>query len=75
MFGRKRKKGKALIYISDCTGCGDCIRACRRKAIEFICLSGEKYARMVYPERCCGCGKCIKICENDAIRIIETENV
>jgi ferredoxin len=75
VFGRNRKKGKALIYISDCIGCGDCITGCHRKAIEFICSNGEKYARMIYPERCCGCGKCINICENDAIRIIETNNV
>lgn len=76
MFGLGRKeKGnnrKAIIYINDCSGCGDCIQVCRKNAIGFYELSDGKYAKLVNPERCTGCGKCIRVCENKAIEIIKS---
>jgi NAD-dependent dihydropyrimidine dehydrogenase PreA subunit len=70
MFGKKREKRKAMIYITDCTGCGRCIERCRHKAIEAIYLKDGKYARLKTENHCTGCGKCVKMCENDAIKII-----
>lgn len=72
MFGirKNKEKGKAIIYIADCIGCGECISQCKRDAIGFIELKDGKYAKVMYPERCSGCGKCIDVCDVDAIKMI-----
>jgi NAD-dependent dihydropyrimidine dehydrogenase PreA subunit len=70
MFGKRKERGKAMIYIDDCSGCGSCIARCRHKAIEFIYLKDGRYAKMLHEDWCSGCGKCVNVCKNDAIKII-----
>lgn len=72
MFWSKKKEdpGKAVIYINDCRGCGKCIQRCRREALGFTEINGERYARLQYPERCVGCGKCVYVCDYGAIDIL-----
>lgn len=74
MFGirKKLKKGKAVIYINNCIGCGECIDACKKNAIGFYELIDGKYAKIINPERCTGCGRCLRVCENEAIEIIKS---
>jgi MinD superfamily P-loop ATPase containing an inserted ferredoxin domain len=73
MFWKKKNEnpGKAMIYIEDCRACGDCVRRCRRDAIGFAEINGEKYARLLYQERCTGCGKCVRVCDYGAIKILK----
>jgi ferredoxin len=71
MFGIKKERGKAMIYIADCTGCGSCEERCKHKAIELVYFKDGKYACMKNNNHCSGCGKCMKICKNDAIKIIK----
>jgi len=46
----------------DCTGCGECERACGEDAIAVV--DGRAALRM---ERCVGCGACVRQCPEDAL--------
>jgi electron transport complex protein RnfB len=46
-----------------CTGCGECVKVCRFKAIEGE--EGKKHS--VIHEKCIGCGLCGDVCEADAV--------
>jgi electron transport complex protein RnfB len=48
-----------------CTGCGECVKVCRFKAIEGE--EGKKH--IVIHEKCMGCGLCRDVCEADAVTI------
>ncbi|MGZ7044590.1 MAG: hydrogenase iron-sulfur subunit, partial [Methanobacterium sp.] len=55
----------AEIDHSKCEVCGDCVSACRYKAIY---LHDERIS--VDPMACTGCGICISKCKNDAIEVL-----
>ena len=73
MFHLRRNKEtntkKAIIYINDCNGCGECIKVCKHNAIDFYELIDGKYAKVVKPELCTGCEKCLQVCENETIEM------
>ncbi len=48
-----------------CTGCGDCVTACKPRA---LALRGDK-AVLVYPERCEYDGQCEPVCPVGAIQL------
>jgi UDP-glucose 4-epimerase len=52
-----------------CTGCGDCIEACKFKGMKMI----DGIAQ-VNQERCLRCGRCETACQHDAISIILDDN-
>ena len=67
MFNWKKNKGKAMIYIEDCIGCGACADACCYEAIGFIYIQNERYAKLLQPDQCTGCGRCARVCSTDTI--------
>lgn len=69
LFKPREDRGKAVVYIHQCVGCGNCVDTCRRSALELYEIKGERFARLVYPGLCSGCGKCRKVCEEGAIEI------
>lgn len=69
LFGLKKEKGKAIIHIHNCVGCGKCISACMRGAIGFYYIGNERFAKVLSPNDCTGCGRCRKACDNDAVEI------
>lgn len=71
MFKIQQAKSKAMIYINNCVGCGECIKACSKNIIGFYELVDGYYAKLLNPEMCTGCGRCLRVCENEAIEIIK----
>jgi ferredoxin len=71
IFNKRKEQGKAMIYIAECIGCGNCIERCRHKAIELVYFKEGRYARIKNDSLCTGCGSCMRACENDAIKIIK----
>lgn len=49
---------------SSCTGCGDCVRACKFQA---IVRNGRQY--VIDPSKCSGCGDCVSRCRKRAISL------
>jgi NADH-quinone oxidoreductase subunit I len=68
-------RGRHLLYLDKCTGCGICAWICPEKCITFVPLKGEK----VYPQnpenrfpqywysRCCFCHLCTDYCPTGAL--------
>jgi NAD-dependent dihydropyrimidine dehydrogenase PreA subunit len=52
-----------------CTGCGECVTACARKAIR---VSGHK--AIIKQNLCTGCGNCVSVCPSGAIREVVTSS-
>lgn len=68
-FNKNKEKGKAVIYIHNCIGCGNCVRKCRNDALGIYSIGNEQFAKLINPSNCTGCGKCQRVCEYDAIEI------
>jgi ferredoxin len=65
-----RAEDIATIDRSECTGCGECIRACQFSAIEYS-DTGDK--AVIDFRRCFGCGVCRSFCPVGAIRLVEPD--
>ena len=58
-----------MTYSSKCTGCGRCVEACPKKAIEVWPDANGKYVAFTDRELCVDCGACVKVCPADAREI------
>jgi len=54
------------VISADCSGCGNCVKACPEKAISFEEQDG-KYEVAVDRKLCSGCGRCIDVCYTGAL--------
>lgn len=52
-----------------CVGCGDCLRACKYKAIKI----NKKGVAEIIRSKCTGCGACVKSCPNNLIEMKKLE--
>lgn len=60
---------KPLINKNKCIGCGECMRSCPAKTIEFIKnKSGKKIAK-INPDNCIKCYCCQELCPINAVKI------
>jgi len=76
------EEGLPRIDVQNCTGCGNCVKACVRGLItlghidddleHFVSCSNldrGKEARRVCKKACIGCGICVKVCPYDAVEM------
>ncbi|NQT30188.1 MAG: 4Fe-4S binding protein [Candidatus Saganbacteria bacterium] len=56
---------KAVIDESLCTGCGICLDACPKQALELV----DGLAKLTKPEACDGDGACVGACPVSAISL------
>lgn len=62
--------GRQLSFISSaCTGCMECISACRHGVNEVVEYKGQHVLKVNY-DRCKACGECLKVCCYDARFIV-----
>ncbi|MDR1332232.1 MAG: 4Fe-4S binding protein [Tannerella sp.] len=66
-----RSKLIADIVEDRCCNCGDCVDACRRRALVTAEVQGKTCTFVDDPGKCTGCGKCVRICPGQAIRMVE----
>jgi formate hydrogenlyase subunit 6/NADH:ubiquinone oxidoreductase subunit I len=72
-------RGRLLLDLEKCIGCGSCVRACPNRALELVELSEEfkeknphinpkkKYPKY-YQSRCGYCALCVESCPVDALQ-------
>lgn len=60
----QRFKPELMFYSERCTGCGDCVSACPRKAVSIY-----EGVSQTDRSRCVACGKCAEVCVNVAREI------
>ena len=63
-------KGRIVVDVERCKGCGVCISACPCNVLEFssqVNGKGYQYAVMAQPDACTGCASCGLICPDSCI--------
>jgi len=62
-------RGRVVIDMDLCRGCGLCVRDCPAFALELERESREKFRLIHYHDRCAYCGQCQDVCRYGAIRL------
>jgi len=74
LYRRKRAKSKVVrIVDNSCTGCGRCLKMCRRKALDTVEDETGKHIVVKEPDKCTGCGKCVAVCKFNTLEIANRE--
>ena len=58
-----RPVGRWIIYIDKCTGCGECVDACKVRLLKIV----DKRIVITSQTTCNWCGDCADACASDAI--------
>jgi len=66
-------KGRIIVDIDKCKGCGLCFEACPYDLLEFdantVNSKGYQPMRIHSPEKCIGCANCALMCPDVAITV------
>lgn len=63
-------KGRIVVDVERCKGCGICVEACPCNVLELaneVNAKGYNYARMANVDACTGCASCGIICPDSCI--------
>ncbi|HIS34121.1 MAG TPA: ferredoxin family protein [Candidatus Avirikenella pullistercoris] len=70
-------KGRIVVDIERCKGCGVCIEVCPVKVISLnkqVNGKGYNYCYMSEPDNCIGCASCAMVCPDSCITVFRTQN-
>jgi NAD-dependent dihydropyrimidine dehydrogenase PreA subunit len=72
IYRHMRGRGKTIrITENNCTGCGKCLKRCRRNVFEMV--KDEKGTQIIAknPQNCTACGDCVGTCKFKALEVIK----
>jgi NAD-dependent dihydropyrimidine dehydrogenase PreA subunit len=70
-----RRRGKTIHVIEgSCTGCGKCLKKCRRKVFEMVKDKRGAHIIVKNPGNCTACGDCVSSCKFNALKITAQVN-
>lgn len=61
-------RGRQLLDLEKCIGCGTCKRVCPNNAIDIVEFKGKKYPQ-IHLGKCCYCGLCAEYCPKGALKM------
>lgn len=61
-------RGRHLLKLEKCVGCGICVSVCPNEAIELVECMGERYPQ-IHLGKCCFCALCAEYCPRDALKL------
>lgn len=74
MFWNIWEKRKEIISLQiatyDCSGCGNCVRRCKRNVLKMVHNQSCSFVTVANPDNCVGCGHCTYVCGTGAIELI-----
>ena len=62
-------RGRLVLDIDACRGCGLCARDCPAEALQIERLGRQSFRIVHYYDRCANCGQCVLSCGRDAIHL------
>jgi len=69
-----RWRGRPILKLDRCIGCGVCVNYCPNKALELVDCEGSKFPKFD-AGRCCFCGLCIEHCPRSALAMTTDYNM
>lgn len=70
-------KGRIVVDIERCKGCGVCCEVCPTNVIalnKLVNSKGYNYCYMETPENCIGCAGCAMVCPDSCITVYRDTN-
>lgn len=61
-------RGRHILELEKCVGCGICASVCPNQAIELVESDGKKYPQ-IHLGKCCFCALCAEYCPRNAIKM------
>ena len=66
-----RRRGKTVHPVAEnCTGCGKCLKTCRRHVFEMVKNGKNVHVSVKNPDKCTACGNCVSRCKFNALEIV-----
>jgi len=66
-----RIRGRPLLDLERCVGCGVCVYICAPKALSLVTVAGRKLP-MFHCGRCVFCGFCVDLCPKSALTLTDS---
>jgi NAD-dependent dihydropyrimidine dehydrogenase PreA subunit len=72
IYRRIRGRRKTICVTEEkCTGCGKCLKRCRRNVFEMVKDGKAAHVIVRNPQNCTACGDCMTTCKFKALELIK----
>ncbi|MBP1677367.1 MAG: ferredoxin [Bacteroidetes bacterium] len=70
---RKKNKATKMLYLNQerCTGCGACLKKCRRNVLAITDNKSRKLIEIQNPINCTVCNDCVRACKFKALSLVD----
>jgi ferredoxin len=72
-YSTKKNKAQKEIHIdtAQCTGCGVCLKKCRRNVLIKVCDVKGSHVQIQHADNCSVCGDCVRACKFNALTLLD----